>query len=184
VGRLLTEGGVADALGMSRTPVREAFLRLEVEGLLALYPKRGAIVAAPGDAEARDLLQTRAMFETTAVKWIAERGAPADLRDTLRGHVERQAAAADALEFARADRALHEAVVAAGGNAIALALFEQTGPRLLRHWHQLAESAEERRRLLAEHGRLVEMVVAGDVEGYAALLGSHTELPARSRFAA
>ncbi|MBS1843766.1 MAG: GntR family transcriptional regulator [Actinobacteria bacterium] len=40
-GRLIGEGEVSDAVGVSRTPVREAFLRLEAEGLLQLYPKRG-----------------------------------------------------------------------------------------------------------------------------------------------
>ncbi|EUA52922.1 bacterial regulatory s, gntR family protein [Mycobacterium intracellulare 1956] len=40
-GELISEGDVASALGMSRTPVREAFLRLEAEGLLRLYPQRG-----------------------------------------------------------------------------------------------------------------------------------------------
>ena len=46
-GELISEGEVATALGMSRTPVREAFLRLEAEGLLRLYPQRGALVV-PG----------------------------------------------------------------------------------------------------------------------------------------
>ncbi|WP_223286039.1 GntR family transcriptional regulator [Kocuria atrinae] len=41
-GELLSEGIVADELGVSRTPVREAFLRLQAEGLMRLYPKRGA----------------------------------------------------------------------------------------------------------------------------------------------
>ena len=43
-GTLLTEAEIADAVGVSRTPVREALLRLESEGLVALYPKRGALV--------------------------------------------------------------------------------------------------------------------------------------------
>ncbi|MFL6056075.1 MAG: GntR family transcriptional regulator [Actinoallomurus sp.] len=43
-GELISEGEVAEALGMSRTPVREAFPRLEAEGLLRLYPQRGALV--------------------------------------------------------------------------------------------------------------------------------------------
>ena len=43
-GALISEGEVSAAVGVSRTPVREAFLRLEVEGLLRLYPKRGALV--------------------------------------------------------------------------------------------------------------------------------------------
>ncbi|MGW3628406.1 GntR family transcriptional regulator, partial [Streptomyces sp. NPDC000880] len=43
-GDLISEGDVSKELQMSRTPVREAFLRLEVEGLLRLYPQRGALV--------------------------------------------------------------------------------------------------------------------------------------------
>jgi DNA-binding GntR family transcriptional regulator len=174
-GELVAEGEVADALTMSRTPVREAFLRLSAEGLLVLYPRRGAIVTAADEDDTRELLQTRAMFETSAVRWIVDRGVPEDLGDTLRGHLESQAAAASALEFARSDRALHEAIVAAGGNSTASTLFELTGPRLLRYWHRLAESPQARARLCVEHETLVALVLAGDVDGYAALLGLHMD---------
>ena len=112
-------GPVAETTGMSRTPVREAFLRLSTEGLLELYPKRGAIVTAPSAAEVDELLEVRAMFEKSAVAWMAAGGVPDGLEATLRGHLDAQAGAADALEFARSDRALHEAIVAAGGNSIA-----------------------------------------------------------------
>src|SRR5882757_9210998 len=78
-GTLLTEGQVAEAIGMSRTPVREAFLRLSTEGLLELYPKRGAVVTAPTPAETEQLLQVRSMFEKSAVEWIAARGVPEGL---------------------------------------------------------------------------------------------------------
>ena len=43
-GQFFTEGEVAEAVGVSRTPVREALLRLEVEGLVRLYPKKGAMI--------------------------------------------------------------------------------------------------------------------------------------------
>ena len=52
-GHLLSEGEVAAALQMSRTPVREAFLRLQAEGFLRLYPKRGALVVPVTPTEAR-----------------------------------------------------------------------------------------------------------------------------------
>src|ERR1700761_6189314 len=78
-GTLLTEGQVAEAIGMSRTPVREAFLRLDTEGLLDLYPKRGAIVTAPSAAETEELLEVRSMFEKAAVSWMAQSGVPAEL---------------------------------------------------------------------------------------------------------
>ena len=86
-GTLLTEGEVAEAIGMSRTPVREAFLRLSTEGLLELYPKRGAVVTAPSQDEVDQLLQVRSMFEKSAVEWMAARGVPDGLESTLRGHI-------------------------------------------------------------------------------------------------
>jgi DNA-binding GntR family transcriptional regulator len=172
-GTLLTEGQVAEAIGMSRTPVREAFLRLSTEGLLDLYPKRGAVVTAPHGAEVDELLAVRAMFEKQAVAWMAAGTVPAGLEATLRGHLDAQAGAADSLEFARSDRALHEAIVAAAGNSIAAGLFAQTGPRLLRYWHEPAERPESRERLAAEHGELVDLVLAADAPGFAAALDAH-----------
>jgi DNA-binding GntR family transcriptional regulator len=172
-GTLLTEGEVAGAIGMSRTPVREAFLRLSNEGLLDLYPKRGAIVTAPSGTEVDELLAVRAMFEKQAVAWIAERGVPADLAATLRGHLDTQAATADPLEFARSDRGLHEAIVAASRNSIAHGLFAQTGPRLLRYWHEPVVQAEPRERIAAEHGKLVDLVLAADAPGFADALDAH-----------
>jgi DNA-binding GntR family transcriptional regulator len=172
-GTLLTEGQVAETIGMSRTPVREAFLRLSTEGLLDLYPKRGAIVTAPSAAEVGQLLQVRAMFEKNAVAWMAAGGVPEGLEATLRGHLDAQTGAADSLEFARSDRALHEAIVGAGGNSIADGLFAQTGPRLLRYWHEPAEHAESRERLATEHGELVDLVLAADAPGFATALDAH-----------
>jgi DNA-binding GntR family transcriptional regulator len=175
---LISEGEVAAELGMSRTPVRTAFTRLAAEGLLVLHPKRGAVVTALDDAEARDLLDTRLMFETTAVGWLAARGRPGELEPRLRESLAEQERTwrDDALAFARADRALHEAVVAAAGNAVATGLFAQTGPQLLRLIHRVAAAdAGTRRRLADEHARLAELVLAGDVDGYAGVLQAHVE---------
>jgi DNA-binding GntR family transcriptional regulator len=174
---LLSEGEVAAELGMSRTPVRSAFARLAADGLLELHPKRGAVVTALGDAEARDLLEARLMFETTAVSWLARRGVPASLEAALRTSLdEQQRALDDALAFAWADRALHEAVVAASGNLLAGDLFARTGPRLLRLIHRaVAGDAAVRRRLADEHARLAELALAPDADGYARLLTAHVE---------
>jgi DNA-binding GntR family transcriptional regulator len=181
-GSLLSEGAVAAGIGMSRTPVREAFLRLNREGLLDLYPKRGAIVTAPSPDEERELLQARSMFEVSAVGWLAAAGAvPEELGAELGGHLDRQAAATDPLAFARSDRAMHEAIVAAGGNSIAAALFEQTGPRLMRYWHRAAGSAVTRERLAAEHRQLVDVVLEADPDAYAEYLRRHLEGVERAR---
>jgi DNA-binding GntR family transcriptional regulator len=172
-GTLLTEGQVAEAIGMSRTPVREAFLRLSTEGLLELYPKRGAVVTAPSQDEVDQLLQVRSMFEKSAVEWMAARGVPEGLEGILRGHLSDQLAATETLDFARSDRDLHEAIVAAGGNSIATALFAQTGPRLLRYWHAAAQAPDVFARFAAEHRELVDLVLTRDATGFAAKLDEH-----------
>ena len=180
-GELITEGEVAEGLDMSRTPVREAFLRLAGEGVLQLYPKRGAVVTPMTDREVRHLLDTRLMFETTAVRWRAEQPVADDPTDDLAEVLaarlaEQDPSDDDPLAFARADRALHEAVVAGSGNPIASALFAQTGPRLLRVLYGVAARDEAtRRRVVREHKRLVGLVLKGDADTYAATLVSHVK---------
>ncbi len=65
---LLTEGELADAVGVSRTPVREALLRLQADGLVRLLPKRGALVLPVTPDEVADVLETRRLVETFAVR--------------------------------------------------------------------------------------------------------------------
>ncbi|NEE31310.1 GntR family transcriptional regulator, partial [Streptomyces sp. SID7982] len=73
-GELLTEGQVATELGVSRTPVREAFLRLRSDGFLELYPKRGALVVPVSVGEGRDIMQARLLLESFALDTLAARG--------------------------------------------------------------------------------------------------------------
>src|SRR5689334_967202 len=99
-GALLSEGEIASEVGVSRTPVREALLRLETEGLVRLYPKRGALVLPVSPQEVADVLETRELVET----FTAGR---AELGPALAGELDRlltamieHAEAGDAREFA------------------------------------------------------------------------------------
>ncbi len=67
-GTLLTEGELGEAVGVSRTPVREALLRLETEGLLKLYPKKGALVLPVSVQEIADVIETRLLVEEFTVR--------------------------------------------------------------------------------------------------------------------
>src|ERR671939_1868436 len=69
-GTLLTEAEVAEAVGVSRTPVREALLRLESEGLVALYPKRGALVLPVSAQEIADVIEARTLVEVHAAERV------------------------------------------------------------------------------------------------------------------
>src|ERR1700760_1036189 len=72
-GRLLSEGEVADAVEVSRTPVRAAFLQLAAEDMLELYPKRGALVVSVTAAELREVLVARGLLEPWAARIVAGR---------------------------------------------------------------------------------------------------------------
>lgn len=125
-GELLSEGEVAAELGLSRTPVREAFLLLEAEGLMRLYPKRGALVVPVSSDEVRDVMETRQVVERHAAARVATR-APEGVLDELATLIDEQAARAaegDGTGFVDADRRFHRALVAGAGNAVLLRLYD------------------------------------------------------------
>jgi GntR family transcriptional regulator, vanillate catabolism transcriptional regulator len=83
-GARLAEIPVAESLGVSRTPVRLAFRALEQEGLLAKSGKRGYEVRSFSEADVRSAIEVRGTLEGLAVRHLAERGMPAEVRDSLR----------------------------------------------------------------------------------------------------
>ena len=131
---LLSEGELADAVGVSRTPVREALLRLQSEGLLRLLPKRGALVLPVTPAEVADVFETRRLIETFAVRKAvtsAPPGLAADL-DTRLGRMRDAVKTRDARAYVEADRDFHDRIVAATGNDILTTLYRSLRDRQLR----------------------------------------------------
>src|SRR6201991_4935680 len=101
-GELISEGEVAEALGMSRTPVRAAFGQLEAEGLLRLYPKRGALVVPVSAQETEAVMETRWVIERYAIERVIPR--PGDLPQQLLAAVDAHEQL-EGSEFVNADRA-------------------------------------------------------------------------------
>src|SRR5579875_1727787 len=120
-GQLLSENEIARELGISRTPVREAFLLLEAEGLLELYPRRGALVTPISPTEADDLLEARLLTEGHCAGAVTapDPGLAAALAAAIAS--QEDAVAEDRVEiqiFIAGDRDFHRAIVVAHGNAI------------------------------------------------------------------
>ena len=85
---LLSEGQLADAVGVSRTPVREALLRLQGEGLVRLLPKRGALVLPVTVDEAADVMETRRLVESFAARKVLTSRPQAALVPVLDGYLQ------------------------------------------------------------------------------------------------
>ncbi|MFD7263529.1 GntR family transcriptional regulator [Streptomyces sp. NPDC059874] len=174
-GTLLTEGELADAVGVSRTPVREALLRLETEGLLKLYPKKGALVLPVSAQEINDVLETRLLVEEFTVRRAVP--APPGLLDRLAELVEEQrrhAAEGDLPAMMAADRAFHAEIVRATGNQILTRLYDQLRDRQLRMGVALLHAHPDRlERTLAEHTEILDALRAGDADTAAAAVRGH-----------
>ncbi|MGW6732192.1 GntR family transcriptional regulator [Streptomyces sp. NPDC055013] len=174
-GTLLTEGELADAVGVSRTPVREALLRLEVEGLIKLYPKKGALVLPVSAQEIKDVVETRMLVEEHAARKAVP--APPGLIERLEELLARQkaqAAAGDLAGAAVTDRCFHVEIVRSGGNEILSRLYDQLRDRQLRMGVAVLHSHPDRiAKTLVEHEEILQALRAGDAEEAVGLVHRH-----------
>ncbi|WP_197287840.1 GntR family transcriptional regulator [Streptomyces apocyni] len=174
-GTLLTEGELADAVGVSRTPVREALLKLEVEGLLKLYPKKGALVLAVSAQEIADVVETRLLVEEFAARKAIP--APAVLLTRLEELVaeqRRHAETGDLAAVAVTDRCFHAEIVRHSGNEILSRLYDQMRDRQLRMGVAVMHAHPDRvAKNIVEHTEILEAIRAGDVELAAARVRDH-----------
>ncbi|MGL3150285.1 GntR family transcriptional regulator [Microbacterium sp. A82] len=177
-GELITEGQFVEATGLSRTPVREAFLRLEAEGWLKLYPKRGALVVPVQPEEKEQVLEARQLIETHAMTTIA---ASADAAQALRRRLlditEQMRVAMDAGDietFTTLDAEFHLVIVNSSGNDILADIYRGLRDRLRRMttrsvWHDKTRMQA----IVTDHTDLAEIVSQRDVAAFSTRLMEH-----------
>lgn len=174
-GELISEGEVASGVGVSRTPVREAFLRLEAEGLLRLYPKRGALVVPVSAAEVESVMETRLLLERFAIEKVIRSGA--ELGKEPEKTIARQeglAARGDIVSFVEVDREFHRLFVAAAHNPILLGLHDSLRSRQSRMGlAALSRDPDRTHSILEEHRALTTAVAARDVVTAGEILDDH-----------
>ncbi|MEV5648583.1 GntR family transcriptional regulator [Nocardia sp. NPDC052254] len=181
-GELISEGEIATDLGTSRTPVREAFLRLETEGWMRLYPKRGALVVPIPSHEAEHVAHARFVVEAAAVRALASRDR-AELAGNLRDSLARQRDLLTELtgsdpqvlaRFATEDTDFHRTYVAAADNPLLTGFYDS-----LRERQRRMNSAALHRapmnvdRIVEEHARLADLIAAGDTAAFDTALVEH-----------
>ncbi|WP_200172474.1 GntR family transcriptional regulator [Tomitella cavernea] len=181
-GTAVSEVTVCSELGLSRTPVHEAFLRLASENLLTLASRKGALVRPMPPSEAADVLEMREAVEATAARRAIADGRAAEAAPALEEALRRQERALasrpsdppDTAAFVAADDAFHTAVVAASRNPIALHFTGLLRDRQQRLRHQLMRvHPDQLRPALEQHRRLAASFAAGDADAYAADLSEH-----------
>jgi DNA-binding GntR family transcriptional regulator len=179
-GQLLSEVEVAASLGVSRTPVHEAFLRLAAEDLLELLPRRGAVVVPVPPREATDLLEMRLALESAAVRRLCRTPDAVDALFTELNELitlQREGAAAgDEHRFAAADDAFHHRIVEVADNAIGQRFYASLRDRQRRMMAAAVRSDTARAaRLIDEHAQLADAIARRDLADFEALLLAHLQ---------
>lgn len=172
-GERVTEIGLAEQLGISRTPIRNALPTLAAEGFLRPVGRRGFAVAEFSESEAIEALEMRAVLEGQAARTLARNGASADVLAKLdaclaegdllfrKGHLE----SGDRETYGDVNARFHALIVAASGSALLKILLDRVnsvpfvGPAIVTFDHADADRAF---RLLfqahAQHHSIVEAI--------------------------
>ncbi|MFC3125581.1 GntR family transcriptional regulator [Pseudoroseomonas globiformis] len=161
------EGELALQLGLSRTPVREALVRLEQEGLIAITPRHGMRVLPIAAADMREIYDVLTSLEPMAAELLARRPEPAVGLERLEracADMEKALAAGERPAWAAADEAFHLGLADLCGNrrlaGMVMQVWEQSHRARLFTLNQRPLPA----RSTAEHRRVLGAIAAGDAE--------------------
>jgi DNA-binding GntR family transcriptional regulator len=185
-GAVLPQAALAQTIGISTTPLREALRRLKQEGLVELDAHRDARVRPLDADEARDLLELRGSLEPLAASLAAQRRTDDDLADVRAAldRVEGLSSRPSATELESHHR-FHAAIHRASHNALLVEILDGLWvktDRYRRHGLEAGRSEEERDSRATEHRLLFEAVRDSDLDAAAELMRRHVEtsLGARS----
>lgn len=172
-GAHLAEDEIAADLGVSRTPVREAFRMLERAGWLEIVPHAGAYVRNPPMEEARQVFEVRQCLEERAAFLAARHATERDLAK-LRRIIERgwrQVERNNAKEITALNSEFHGVIAHAGGNKILAAMLEDLGKQV--RWHFSAVATIRGKDSWREHEEILEAITNGDPESASRLAVEH-----------
>jgi DNA-binding GntR family transcriptional regulator len=178
-GQRLVQNALADHLGLSRTPVRDALLRLSQEGLVRASPWRGGFLVSPFTArEVLDIYDVRMPLELLGIREAAGRhdGVQlARLRHLNQRLADKKPAALG--EEYRLNQELHAGFVEPSENAILKRMLEQlwSMPSSLRMYYLQAVDQESQRHMVEQHAEILDALEAGDADAAAARLQLHLE---------
>ncbi len=175
-GARLNEGEVAQHLGVSRTPLREALNRLTSEGFLRMEPGKGYFCRELDAREVFDLYELRKAVELAGV-WLAASRAPAAEIEALHAFLDATGpdpGARSAQELVALDETFHERVLAMSGNKEMLRVLRNVNARI-RFVRWIDMGREDRLATQGDHRAILRGLTAGDAVACAAILERHID---------
>lgn len=181
-GERLMEIQLANKLGVSRTPIREAIRKLELEGLVLMIPRRGAEVAEITEKSLRDVLEVRGALEELAVDLACDRISNEDIQNLKEAAKQFEAAlqGGDVTEYAEADVKFHDIIYLATDNQRLIQLLYNLREQMYRYRVEYLKRKEMHSILLEEHEHIIECIEKRDKEAAKIAITTHVENQART----
>ncbi len=164
-GERLMEVSLAQKLGVSRTPVREAIRKLELEGLVLMIPRKGAEVARISEKSLRDVLEVRRGLEDLAVELACERITQNQIMELRKANVqfENSLTSNDVTAIAEADERFHEIIYKATGNDKLIQVINNIKEQMYRYRLEYIKDNAKRQDLVSEHKAIVIALEQGNL---------------------
>lgn len=165
-GERLMEIHLADRLGVSRTPIREAIRKLELEGLVTMVPRKGAEVAQITEKSMNDVLEVRRAMDALCVELACDRIGEQELERLKRAcdDFAKAVETKDVKQIAQADVALHDIIVQATGNQRLIQLVNNLSEQMYRYRFEYIKDFRQHEKLVEEHRIIYESIVRKDKE--------------------
>lgn len=165
-GERLMEIQLAERLGVSRTPVREAIRKLELEGLVVMVPRKGAEVASITEKNVQDVLEVRKALEELAVTLACQRMDESQFKQfDEQNHIFEEALKAnDFMEIAKQDIDFHEMIYTAAGNERLQQMLNNLQEQMYRYHIEYRKDEKQRNKLVQEHQEIAEAIQTRNVE--------------------
>lgn len=174
-GERLMEIKLANQLGVSRTPIREAIRKLELEGLVVMVPRKGAEVAKITEKDLRDVLEVRASLEELAISLACERISDEKIKELKSALEEFRTVIGgnDVTKIAQMDVAFHDVIFEATNNARLVQMVNNLREQMYRYRLEYLKDFSTHERLDEEHMQIFEAVSERDSERAKELIRKH-----------
>ncbi|MEE9453537.1 MAG: GntR family transcriptional regulator [Paracoccaceae bacterium] len=174
-GQNIPERETSAALGVSRTPLREALLVLEAEGLVEMAPAKSPVVAQPSLIEVTHLLLVQSALEALAGECACEEASQDEIDEIEAMHQTMLSTTqgSDPIEFFQIDMGFHEAIVASTKNLSLIKTHKQYHARLWRARFLSSRRRIAREKAMIDHGRIVDGLRLRDKEQVSSSMEEH-----------
>lgn len=165
-GERLMEIQLAERLGVSRTPIREAIRKLELEGLVLMIPRKGAEVAKISEKSLRDVLEVRRSLEELAAELACQRmdaEALKDLEDAQKAFIQ-AVESGETMTMAEADEHFHDVIYMGTGNTRLVQILNNLREQMYRYRLEYIKDRQTRNTLIQEHQEIIDSIEKKDIE--------------------